>query len=72
MEGGPDGAFGDDLGGGFVVEGVVCFGDAGEGDVGAFALDEGVDGEVGGPVGGEVEGAAIGDEADLCGVENKL
>jgi len=40
----------------------------GEGDCGAFAFDEGVEGEVDGPVSGEVEGAAVGGEAHLRGV----
>ena len=61
----PDGEPGDDVGGGVVDAGGVGGTGAGEGDAGAFALDEGVEGEVGGPVGEEVEGAAVGDEADL-------
>lgn len=65
MKGSPDGAFGDDIGGCFVVEGIVSFEAAREGDFGAFAFDGGVDGEVGGPVGGEIEGTAVGDESDL-------
>ena len=36
------------------MEGVVCFSGAGEGDVGAFAFDDGVKRKVGGPVGCEV------------------
>lgn len=65
MQGGPDGKAGDDVCGGFVEEGGVGGRRAGEWDFGAFAFDEGIEGEVGGPVCGEVEGAAVGGEADL-------
>ena len=65
MAGSPDGESGNDVGGGVVEAGVVGGPGAGEGDPGAFAFDERVQGEVGGPVGEEVEGAAVGDEADL-------
>ena len=61
----PDGETGDDVGGGVVEAGVVGGLGARKWDLGAFALDEGVQGQVGGPVGEEVEGAAVGDEADL-------
>lgn len=65
VQGGPDGKASDDVGGGFVEEGGVGGGGAGEWDFGAWAFDQGVEGEVDGPVGGEVEGAAVGGEADL-------
>ena len=65
MAGSPDGEAGNDVGGGVVEAGVVASPCAGEGDLGAFAFDERVQGQVGGPVGEEVEGAAVGDEADL-------
>ena len=65
MAGSPDGEPGNDVGGGVVEAGFIASPCAGEGDLGAFALDERVQGQVGGPVGEEIEGAAVGDEADL-------
>ena len=67
----PDGEAGDDVCGGVVEAGVVGGAGAGEGDAGAFAFDEGVEGEVGGPVSEEVVGAAVGDEADLVVMNEK-
>lgn len=61
----PDDALGDGRGRSFIVERRVRFLSAREGNAGAFAVDECVEGEVGGPEGGEVEGAAVGDETDL-------
>ena len=65
VEGSPNGEPGDGGGGGIIEEDVVAGWRAGKGDFGAFAFDEGVEGEIGGPVGWEVVGAAVRDEADL-------
>ena len=72
MEGSPDREAGNDVSGGVVEARVVAGLSAGEGDLGAFTLDKGVEGEVSGPVGEEVEGAAVGDEADLVMDKKRL
>ena len=72
MEGSPDGEACNDIGGGVVEARVVAGLGAGKGDLGAFTLDQGVEGEVSGPVGEEVEGAAVGHEADLVMDKKRL
>ena len=65
MQRGPDGAFSDDLGRGFVVLRLVRLLRAWEGDLGTLALDESVCREVACPMTGEAEVAAVGSESDL-------